>query len=141
MSRSRSGKPDPDQVNRIQFQRGWSCFSTRKVDQLVLAPKWRCLLNGVDPSCMNSINGSTCRAKCSNILHDNFQILGEFLFNVLVTLQPREVSMFFQPFAPFQATAESDLSIYRVFTPVLFIKLSEVKGFTSFVQICINLWL
>ena len=27
-------------------------------------------LNGVDPSCMNSITGSTCRAKCSNILHD-----------------------------------------------------------------------
>jgi hypothetical protein len=29
-------------------------------------------LNGVDPSCMNSITGSTCRAKCSNILHDKF---------------------------------------------------------------------
>jgi hypothetical protein len=27
-------------------------------------------LNGVDPSCMNSITGSACRAKCSNILHD-----------------------------------------------------------------------
>ncbi len=27
-------------------------------------------LNGVDLSCMNSITGSTCRAKCSNILHD-----------------------------------------------------------------------
>ncbi len=27
-------------------------------------------LNGVDPSCMNSITGSTCRAKYSNILHD-----------------------------------------------------------------------
>jgi hypothetical protein len=28
-------------------------------------------LNGVDPSFKNSITGSTCRAKCSNILHDN----------------------------------------------------------------------
>ncbi len=27
-------------------------------------------LNGVDPGCMNPITGSTCRAKCSNILHD-----------------------------------------------------------------------
>ncbi len=27
-------------------------------------------LNGVDPSCMNSITGSTCRAKCSNIFND-----------------------------------------------------------------------
>ncbi len=28
-------------------------------------------LNGVDPSCMNSIVGSTCRAKRSNILNDS----------------------------------------------------------------------
>jgi hypothetical protein len=28
------------------------------------------LLNGVGPGCMNSISGSTCTAKCSNILHD-----------------------------------------------------------------------
>ncbi len=27
-------------------------------------------LNGVDPSCMNSITGSSCRAKYSNISHD-----------------------------------------------------------------------
>ncbi len=27
-------------------------------------------LNGVDPSCMNSITGSTCRANYSNISHD-----------------------------------------------------------------------
>ncbi len=27
-------------------------------------------LNGVDPSCMNSFTGSTCRAKYSDILHD-----------------------------------------------------------------------
>ncbi len=28
-------------------------------------------LNGVDPGGMHPITGSTCRAKCSNILHDN----------------------------------------------------------------------
>jgi hypothetical protein len=28
-------------------------------------------LNGVDLSCMNSITGSTCREKYSNILHDS----------------------------------------------------------------------
>jgi hypothetical protein len=27
-------------------------------------------LNRADPSCMNPIARSTCRAKCSNILHD-----------------------------------------------------------------------
>jgi hypothetical protein len=27
-------------------------------------------LNGVDRSCINSITGSTCKGKCSNILHD-----------------------------------------------------------------------
>ncbi len=58
-----TGKPDPVLV-------GWSCFSNRQVDRLVLAPKWHCLWNVVDPSCVNSITGSACRAKCSNILHD-----------------------------------------------------------------------
>jgi hypothetical protein len=37
------------------------------VDQLVLVLS----LNGVDLGCMNPITGSTCRAKRSNILHDN----------------------------------------------------------------------
>jgi len=31
-------------------------------------------LDGVDQSCMNSITGSTCRAKCSNILHETKNI-------------------------------------------------------------------
>jgi hypothetical protein len=30
--------------------------------------------NGVDPGCMNSITGSTCRAKCSNIVHDGITV-------------------------------------------------------------------
>ncbi len=32
-------------------------------------------LNEVDPGCMNSITGSTCRAKCSSILHDMITVL------------------------------------------------------------------
>ncbi len=32
-------------------------------------------LNGVDLFCMSSIFGSTCRAKCSNILHDISKIV------------------------------------------------------------------
>jgi hypothetical protein len=63
MSQSRSGKPDPDLewVELLFHQKGGSAsFGTQK----------ELSLNGVDPSCMNSITGSTCRAKCSNILHD-----------------------------------------------------------------------
>ncbi len=64
MSRSGSGKPDPvlERVELFFQQKGGSASFGTKV---VLS------LNGVDPSCMNSITGSTCRAKCSNILHDN----------------------------------------------------------------------
>jgi len=63
MSRSRSGKLDQvlEGVELLFHQKdGSASFGT----QMVL------YLNGVDPSCMNSITGSTCRAKCSNILHD-----------------------------------------------------------------------
>ncbi len=66
MSRSGSGKPDPDLewVELLFHQKGGSAsFGTKMV--LTLLP-----LNGGDLSCMNSITGSTCRAKCSNILHD-----------------------------------------------------------------------
>ncbi len=63
MSLSRLGKPDPDLegVELLFHQKGGSvCFGT----------KMALSLNGVDPSCMNSITGSTCRAKCSNIFYD-----------------------------------------------------------------------
>ncbi len=63
MSRSRSGKPDPDLegVELLFHQKGGSAsFGT----EMVLS------LNGADPGCTNTITGSTCRAKCSNILHD-----------------------------------------------------------------------
>ncbi len=64
MSQSGSGKPDSDLegVELLFHQKGGSAsFGTK----IALS------LNGADPSCMNSITGSTCRAKCSNILHDN----------------------------------------------------------------------
>jgi hypothetical protein len=64
MNRSGSGKPDPDLewVELLFHQKGGSArFGTK----MVLS------LNGVDLGCMNPITGSTCRAKCSNILHDD----------------------------------------------------------------------
>jgi hypothetical protein len=63
MSQSRSGKLDPDLegVELLFHQKGGSASFGAK---MVLC------LNGVDPGCMNPITGSTCRAKCSNILHD-----------------------------------------------------------------------
>jgi hypothetical protein len=63
MSRSGSGKPDPvlEGVELLFHQKGGSASFGA-----ILALS----LNGVDPGCMNSISGSTCRAKCSNILHD-----------------------------------------------------------------------
>ncbi len=63
MSQSGSGKLDPDLegVELLFHQKGGSVsFGTKMV----------LFLNGVDPGCMNPITGSTCRAKCSNILND-----------------------------------------------------------------------
>ncbi len=62
-----SGNLDPDLegVKLLFHQKGGSASFGAK---MVLS------LNGVDPSCMNSNIGSTCRAKCSNILHDTIQI-------------------------------------------------------------------
>jgi hypothetical protein len=63
MSRSGLGKPDPDLegVELLFHQKGGS---SSFVTKMVLS------LNGVDPGCMNSITGSTCRTNCSNILQD-----------------------------------------------------------------------
>jgi hypothetical protein len=61
MTRSRLGKLDPDleEVELLFHQKGGSAsFGAMS-------------LNGVDQGCMNPITGSACRAKCSNILHDN----------------------------------------------------------------------
>ena len=64
MSRSRSGKLDPDLegVELIIHQKGGSAS---------LGGKILLSLNGVDLGCMNPITIYTYRAKCSNILHDN----------------------------------------------------------------------
>jgi hypothetical protein len=63
MSQSGSGKLDPDLegLELLFHQKGGSASFGA---EMVLS------LNGVDPGCMNPITGSTCRAKCSKILHD-----------------------------------------------------------------------
>jgi hypothetical protein len=63
MSQSGLGKLDPDLegAELLFHQKGVSASFGAKI---VLT------FNGVDPGCMNPITGSTCRAKCSNILHD-----------------------------------------------------------------------
>ncbi len=68
MSQSVSGKLDPvlEGVELLFHQKGGSAS---------FGGKMALSLNGVDPGCMNSITGSTCRAKCSNILHDNSNLL------------------------------------------------------------------
>ncbi len=60
MSRSISDKLEPvlDWVELLFHQKGGLAS---------FGAKMALLLNGVDPGCMNSITGSTCRAKCSNI--------------------------------------------------------------------------
>jgi hypothetical protein len=63
MSCSGSGKPDPD-------LEGVELFFHQKGGSASFSAKMALSLNGVDPSCLNSITESTCRAKCSNILHD-----------------------------------------------------------------------
>ncbi len=63
MSRSGTGKPDPD-------LEGVELLFHRKGGSASFGAKMELSLNGVDLSCMNSITGSTWRAKCSNILHD-----------------------------------------------------------------------
>ena len=67
MSQFRSDKLDPDVegVELLFHQKGGSAS---------FGAKMSLSLNGVDPSCMNSITGSTCRAKCSNILHDTMKV-------------------------------------------------------------------
>ena len=61
MSRSGTGLLDP-------VLWGWSRFSKRKADPSSIGAKVAPSLNGADPSFMNSVTGSVCRAKCSNIL-------------------------------------------------------------------------
>jgi hypothetical protein len=63
MSQSRSGKPDPDlEVVELLFHQKGASVS--------FGTKMALSLNEVNPGCMNPITGTTCRAKCSNILHD-----------------------------------------------------------------------
>ncbi len=63
MSRSGSFKPYPylEGLELLFLQNGGSAS---------FGAKMALCLNGADPGCVNPITGSTCRAKCSNILHD-----------------------------------------------------------------------
>ncbi len=64
MSGSRSGLLDPGLEGvkpLLQKESRSASFGTK------VAPS----LKRVDPSFMNSVTGSVCRAKCSNILQDN----------------------------------------------------------------------
>ncbi len=63
MSLSGLGKPDPD-------LEGAELLFHQKGGSASFGAKMALSLNGVDLSCVNSITGSTCRTKCSNILHD-----------------------------------------------------------------------
>ncbi len=58
-----SGKLDPD-------LEGVELLFHRKGGSASFGAKMALSLNGVDPSCTNSITGSTCRAKYSDILND-----------------------------------------------------------------------
>jgi hypothetical protein len=80
MSRSRSSKLDPvlEGVELLFHQKGGSAS---------FGAKMAVSLNGVDPGCMNSITGSNCRAKCSNILHDTPVNLLLFCLNSRVSLE------------------------------------------------------
>ena len=66
MIQSGSGKPDPD-IEGVELP-----FHP-KGGSASFGAKMALSINVVDPGCMDSITGSTCRAKCSNILHDNYR--------------------------------------------------------------------
>jgi hypothetical protein len=74
MSWSGSGKPDSD-------LEGMELLFHQKGGSASFDAKMALSLNGVYPSCMNSITGSTCWAKCLNILHDNMMVANTSLGN------------------------------------------------------------
>ncbi len=65
MSRSGSGKPDP-------VLEGVELLFHQKVVSASFGAKMALSLNRVNPGHMNPITGTTCRAKCSNILRDRW---------------------------------------------------------------------
>jgi len=78
MSQFRSGKPEPvlEWVEFLFDQKGGSASFGAKITMS---------LNGVNLGCMNSITRSTCRAKCSNILHD--KVLDQIILDVFIVDQ------------------------------------------------------
>jgi hypothetical protein len=59
----------------IQYLNGVELLFHQKGRSASFGSKMALSLNGVDLGYMNSITGSTCRAKCSNILHDISKIV------------------------------------------------------------------
>ncbi len=76
MSQSGSGKLDPvlEGVELLFSQKGGSAS---------FGVKMALYLNGVDLGFMNPNTGSTCRAKCSNILHDTSIIFTTLHFFII----------------------------------------------------------
>jgi hypothetical protein len=66
---------DPDQITGSRFnlnKGGGAACPERKADLLILVPKVAPSLQRADLSFMNSVTGSGCIVKCSNILQDIF---------------------------------------------------------------------
>ncbi len=61
---------DPDQVYWIWYLEGVEPLLKKESGSASFGAKVAPSLNGANLSSMNSVTGSTCRAKCSNILHD-----------------------------------------------------------------------
>ncbi len=80
MSQSGSGKPDPV-LEGVELLFHWKGGSASFGAKMVLS------LNGVDSGCMHPITGSTCRAKCSHILHENsMTLLDSQVFEISLTI-------------------------------------------------------
>ena len=56
--------------DRLSGRKGRSAYSQRKADPLNIGAKMVPYWLRANQSCRNSVTGSGCRAKCSNILQD-----------------------------------------------------------------------
>jgi hypothetical protein len=66
---------DLDQVYWIRSLEGVELLLQKESGSASFGAKVVLSLNGADPSYMNSVTGSACREKCSNILLDRAYLL------------------------------------------------------------------
>jgi hypothetical protein len=67
---------DPDQVYQIPYLERVELLLQKESGSASFGAKVAPSLNGVDLIFMNSVTGSACRAKCSNIfMHDTYKTL------------------------------------------------------------------